>query len=253
MWHDGVSGVALRKWLEELAGGGRIRRGAALDPFATSMRDFTPQGGVAAWLTLLRNGQPPPPRGNQGRQGIVDLRSAGLMDPTSTALSPLGEVVLNEWESLGVADEVVEHELARCIALVKHAIARNIETYRRMMAFWAQIRQRHELNDVLGDAEALYGLSYFNQTVGGFNPWALLRHTPQSGIPSVRSVQDLGSALPGATQLTQQAADNLAGVMRESATRGGGRKTFCAAMELVRVAEIDPGRAHELLERWESP
>ena len=94
-WYDALTGAAFRDWVAEVAGGHRVHQGQRLDPFATSMRNFTK---ASQWLTNIRARQPLEDRGGSGGQNLTDLKSAELAT-SEAALSSLGTNVLARWEA----------------------------------------------------------------------------------------------------------------------------------------------------------
>lgn len=250
-WHDPLSGVAFRRWLEEVAGSTRVAQGVPLDPFETSMRNFYVQGGVATWLSQVREGSEPPERGGGSRgQAQTDLRKARLMDSERIALTPLGRMVLETWETSELDNAARGLELPRCLALVQSALRLQIPLYCKMYAFWGEVRSVYAPLLVLKSTEALYALSYLNQEVNGFNPWAVLKESSDFGLPNVTLIGELANTLPGATTTTRAAVERLTTRIQDFSTRGAGRQTYCLAMELVNVADQDIDAAKELLTKW---
>lgn len=247
-WTDVLSGVAFRAWLLEVASGSRIKR-VPLDPFATSMRNFRK---ASEWLSLVESGTDLPSRGGAGNQAQTDLKSARLLDVDagSVSLSQLGENVLARWRENDIADDQSENELARCLVVIQEAVALGEEHYLEMLDFWLMIRDVLDSKEILNDAEALYSISYLNQSVEGFNPWDVLSI---SGTDIEIDWDDLAANIPNPDAAVSEAIEKMKQRVADSATRADGRIIFCTALETYCLASDDMEQAEAALHEWEVP
>lgn len=247
-WTDVLSGVAFREWLLEVASGSRVKR-VPLDPFATSMRDFR---NASEWLSLVEAGTDLPSRGGAGNQAQTDLKSAGLLvaEGASVSLSQLGENVLARWRENDIADDALESELARCLVVIQEAVGLGEERYREMLDFWLEIRDVLEASDVLSDVEALYSISYLNQSVDGFNPWDVLA---VSEAEIEIDWDELAANIPDPDDDVTAAIETMKKRVADSASRGDGRIIFCTALETFCLASDDMEQAEAALHEWEVP
>jgi MoxR-like ATPase len=246
-WYDAITGSAFRDWVASIGGSNRIPQGRRLDPFATSMRNFT---NATDWLRTIRNGNRPPARGGSGNQSETDLRSAGLLSDASN-LSPLGTSVLAKWEDFQIADSLEVNELPRCLSLILEAERLGSDYYKSMINFWGEIRDTYPPMDVLDLPEAIYLVSYFNQSVNGYNPWEILR---SARLPLIERGEinwtSLRNNLPNANETVIGALGSLEQRIRDSSTRASGRINFCRAIELTKLNALT---ARQALDRWSIP
>ena len=248
VWTTFVSGSAFRSWAESVASSSRVRQGQRLDPFVQSMRNLQPVGG---WLARIRTGEPLEPRGGAETQNYTDLKSAGLIegdDIGSMTLTELGEAVCTRWTKADIVDDLADHELLRCIVLVEEAFRLGVEDYMRMVEFWSEIRSVFDAKQVLNSSEHLFLFSYLNQDIDGYNPWLVLRSAVSELSSDPTEWQELIDALPDRTDITDTAVDRLQTRVKDWATRGRPRQTFCAAMELVALSRESTDDAIALLE-----
>jgi len=243
-WHEVLTGSAFKSWLIELASTTHISAGTPLDPFTTSNRNLV---RVTAWLNDLERGIPLV--GERSAQAITDLIRAKLVTRVNggdTALSALGQSVLNSWNNKEVADNREEHELARCISLIREAIYVADPYYTEIKNFWHEVRQVYDVNSLFNSSESLYLLSYLNQIQAEFNPWLVVRAS-RAGMPvdQLTNWDDLFANIAGPE--VQTALTNLRGRINGWRTRSQGRLNFCRAMELVLSSKRD---ALVKLEGW---
>lgn len=250
-WPDPLTGLAFRTWILAVTSGGRISQGQRLDPFATSMRNFT---HVSDWLSKVERGEQLEERGGSGRQNVTDLRGARLLEESDVALSELGRRCLTRWRSLGIASEALVDELPRCLEVVQSARAIREPEYGAVQRFWREVRSTFDPDALFAQPEALYVLSYMNRTVDGFNPWHVIKACA-SGIQADTAFDwdRLTGAIPASDRAYVQAVNELKRRIDDAASRGDGRLTFCMAMELFELGESEHSRALEAIRRWEVP
>lgn len=252
IWPDLLTVKAFESWLVRVAGGERISQGQRLDPFATSMRKFTP---VAPWLELVSRGEQLPHRGGGGGQATVDLRSAGLVttDGADVALSELGRECLAGWRDAGVANTEDAGELVRSTVAIIAGVRLGVPTYLEMLSFWKQLRARYTPGDLFASPAWLYLVSYLNREVGGYNPWRAIAAQPPAPLVDFESEwEGLVDGIRDAGALA--AAEGLKERVVDFATRPFGRVVFCMAMESYVLGEIGAfAELSEQLESWRLP
>lgn len=252
IWPDLLTVRAFEAWLVRIAGGERISQGQRLDPFATSMRRFTP---VAPWLEQVSRGEQLPQRGGGGGQAAVDLRSAGLVttDGRVVALSDLGRECLAGWRAAGVADTDDAGELVRSTITVIAGVRLGVPTYLEMLGFWRQLRSRYPADDLFLAPAWLYLVSYLNREAGGYSPWRAIAAQPPAELGDFETEwEGLLDGIRDAVAL--EAAGRLKERVVDFGTRPFGRVVFCMAMESYVLGEI--GAFAELSERlasWRLP
>ncbi|MEA2898484.1 MAG: 5-methylcytosine-specific restriction enzyme [Bradyrhizobium sp.] len=209
------------------------------------MRDFD---DVAPQLQSLAANQPLVHAGRDN-QRLTDLRFAKIVQPGDNALTNLGHGVLQEWLRYGVADNDVNHELARQLILILEAIRLREGRYLEFYRYWEDLSATFGAENLLENWDKLYILNYLDFERGGFTPGALLRaaKVPLASIDSdleavARSYGASADAIAGATK--------VATALNAKITRGRHRATFCLAMELTRS---DLARSDALLERFGYP
>lgn len=245
-WHDVLTGEAFRAWLIALTQRSKVSPGTRLDPFATSLRR---SGFIPGYLNSIEQGSVD--KIKDPTQALTDLAQIGVARKTEVSggvLTPLGLAVQAEWKSLEIDDETNQHEIARCIVLVREGIATRTKLYLEMARFWSEIRGLYDVDSLLERPHGLYLLSYLNQDIGGFNPWTVVRsahwEVPES---SALDWEDLLRRLPGSGM--EAATDTLRRRINDSGARSAGRVAFCRALEL---AAQDLPSAKETLKRWET-
>jgi len=243
-WYESLTGTAFRNWLVSVAGGGRVPQGQRLDPFATSMRDFK---AVSGWLGAIEQSEPLEARGGAGRQQVTDLSAAGLIHGRDPAvLTDLGQETLRRWREVGIEDNVPEHELSRCLAVVACAMALGAPLYVKMVTFWQELRAVLGAEALLGSPHALYLVSYLNQQNDGYSPWQVLR-SGGAPIPGEHIDWDAVAAVYADDGDASAAVEALRCRVHDAETRASGRTNFCRAMELFCLG---PVRAIAALDAW---
>ena len=234
-WNTVITGESFERWIQTKLTPEKIPQGQRLDPFATSMRDFTAASGN---LRLVKQGDPLPDRGGGGNQARTDLAAAMLVTggTEDVALTEFGRSVLTQWEEVCVADSLAEHELARLMIVMHLGLAKTIPIYYAMAKFWDEIMASIPFADAIQNPEFLYLASFLNSEVDGFNPWAVCRDsaleikaTTIADIDSVKRRYPLHGLL----------LDKLKIRVTDWATRAMPRKVFCTAMQMVRLSSPD--------------
>ncbi|SEB56787.1 hypothetical protein SAMN04489806_1130 [Paramicrobacterium humi] len=231
-----------RRWFESVFSRTRVSQGASLDPFATSLRRT---GVMVDRLGEIRATGVP---GGDANQVVTDLSSAGLVErkigPTGAAiageadLSSLGARLLEEWESLGIAETTELYELARAVALVRIGVESEHVTYLNFYDFWNQLVSLQPADYWLQDGWRLYAPSYLNQTDdAGFNPFSVICVLRKGDVWS----PDAWLAWAGADQKLAPHITKF--VDRVPTTRLAGRRNFCRAMEIYRLHALGCSRA----------
>jgi hypothetical protein len=250
-WSDPLTAAAFERWVVGVAGTGTVRQGQRLDPFATSMRRFTP---AAAWLEVVEHGGALPARGGSGVQIQTDLRGAGLLEPDQPeTLTDLGRQCLEGWRHAGVDNADDAGELTRSVVAVVEGVRLGVPLYLEMLRFWKQLRTRYSLETLLDSPEWLYLASYLNQEHDGYSPWRAV--VAQQHEPVLDFNAEWASLVAGlVTADATAAADTLRQRVDHFASRSFGRVVFCMAMELHVLAETGEfQRASERLAAWRFP
>lgn len=246
-WHDALTGEGFRGWLLQVARGDRISQGQPLDPFITSMRVLKQ---VTSWLVSVEELGQLDSEGRRAEQALVDMVAAELVvrQQDSIALTDLGHDVLRKWQENDIANDDDDDELPRCLALVQGAMRLRIPKYLRMLDFWREIRHLYEVDQLFSTPEALYSLSYFNQSANGYNPWHVIRSVSVEHLDAgTLDWQQLKAGVAPTNTAVSNAIDNLSRRVRDYATRATGRINFCRAMELY---VLEPALALQAIDTW---
>lgn len=237
-----------QRWLEEAAASSNVPRGVPLDPYRSSLRNTK---FYSERLRAIADHQPFP--GDDPTQRFGDMRYAGVVEGTvaSPALSPLGSVVLERWDLLGVADGEEPHELARAIVLLWAAVERGIPLYQDAFAFWQELRRLRSLEDWLGDMKYVYLAQHLNHTdAHGYNPWTVLSRSGLSfdGPDPYAVWTTWASTMPQGP--VREKFVSILNTVRSYAGRSAGRQAFCRAMELMHLTPAGPAALAEALSNW---
>lgn len=243
-WHDVLTGEAFRHWIVQLTRPYKVSQGAPLDPFETSGRR---SGKITGNLARLELGEPL--TGSDPAQVITDFIKARLayrIQEQGPGITEYGQRVLSQWRELVLCDESEEHDVARCLVMVRAGIDLRIDAYLDMSQFWQEIRKFYEVDGLLRNPQGLYLLSFLNEDIGGFNPWNVIRAT-LSQIPTASELdwESLLTRLSDGDVLV--ARDRLRRRIHGLGTRRQGRVTFCRALEL---STMDLPQAQATVERW---
>lgn len=249
-WNEALTGRGFRSWLIAVAGNNaRILQGQDLDPFTTSMRVLKK---VAGWIKTIREGQ----NLNGGRtanQAITDMASAEFIqhEPHGPTLTGLGHAVFDKWKHYDIANAADEDEIPRCLVLIQIANELQSLQYLKMLGFWREIRDVFDPEELFANPEALYLLSYLNQSVSGYNPWLVIKAVnPEGVVQKAMNWELVKGEIPNSDEHLRNAVDNLARRVNDYKTRASGRINFCRAMELF---ILEPAAAQEKLDEWSLP
>lgn len=224
MGWDALEVPAWEQWLLATAGKDRVRGGQKLDPFGTSWRVLSTQ--AKPWMEAIHAGNPIP-RENRADQVPTDLRAAGLVESNGDGLTPVGVAVLDRWKPF---PEEWEYELPLAVALLQEVLPGDAGGFRDMLAFWWDIRQTFDEEELFAEGEILLALSYLNQTRADFNPWIAIRDSggAQASVPWTA----LSEMSFGEPQAAQKALDRIRERLDPS-RRLMARIAFCRAMSLM--------------------
>lgn len=270
LWHSALTGYGFRDWIKTLTRGDRISQGQPLDPFSTSMRVFKYSN---SWIGAINtNGYLSDRDSGDKSQSITDLQKAQLVRAESVegqqneeqieingqavnikrvSLTQLGENTLRDWQNHDLMNNNDDDELPRCLVLIQHAFALHNQYYIDMINFWCDIRKIFPIDDVLSNPVALYLMSYLNETINGFNPWAVIKATSEGQLD--RQIIDWDQLRSQILLLDPDDHDLSSGIDKlkhridDASTRSTGRVNFCRALELFCS---EPNEASVSLNRW---
>lgn len=233
-WYEPLTGQEFREWLLQVGRQARISQGTSLDPFGTSNRHLR---RVTEFLRSIEQGEEIEGGERRRQQAPVDLASAGLIERGEDGdhLSEMGRTVLEEWRGLGIADDLPEHEVPRCLVLYRHALQAGSDQYAQMEELWRRLREVASAENLLAAPAFLHAVSYLDQSKNGFNPLrALLGGVETLDAQDLDEAIDwdaLGESLPENEEDIEEAIEEISRRIDEWTARGGGRLDFCRAME----------------------
>jgi hypothetical protein len=234
------------QWLDDVAGGHRVRQARPLDPYATSWRN---SGRGVAWLKSIEGGSQP--QTADPGQNVTDLRNAGLVEgggSVQPTLTPLGSAALTMWREHGIDNPDERDEVARAAATVRCALNLGVPKYVEMFDFWCELLNLRPAVAWFGDVPGLYLVSYLNRTSpSGYNPYRVL----------VALGHDFSDSLPSWTAWAASAGSaplsKLVRAVTDFSNRPGGRRTFCQGMEAVRLTRSGVDDLPGLIADWGLP
>lgn len=246
---------AFDDWLAARTGAAtnsRVRLGARLDPYGTSMR-VTKQ--VSADLQNLRAGAPLTV--GDVTQRAADLGTAGLVKKTGahTYITAFGRAVLERWEQLEVADDVSEHELVRNVVLADEGLRRGVALYTRARVFWAELTELRAAEEWFGNPFALYMASYLNwdDEATGYNPWRVLRAVKADPLmPDLAGWNEWAKHTVKPAGWTRTRGEKFVSTVEGYATRYAGRVSFCMGLEARRRALLGEDLSTSI-SQWKVP
>lgn len=173
IWFSKVNSGAFKDWFIAFGSGSKISPGRRLDPFGSSMRRFN---NAHSWMKQIAdNGDLKLGTDRATEQGLIDLRSANLLNRTQVSFSPLGRLTYNDWVRFGIPDADVEFEIHRCSLLLKNAVLLGDPLYKDFIDFWLELRRSYSFNHLISTPEHLYFFSFFNKSNNGYNPYAAIK------------------------------------------------------------------------------
>lgn len=245
-WFDTLVGEPFLDWLRAVQTATYAPKVSG-DPFATSMRDFD---DVSEQLADLAKGNGI--SHSDPRQRLTDLRSAKLVSPTTTALSPLGARVINAWENAGIADDKYEHELPRQLILVCEAILLGEPHYQGLVEFWKDVADQYGADVLVDRWSDLFIQTYFSPQLNGFSPMASVSAAaatlPKWDADELKT--KIASMVPAGDPAIM-GLEKIATTIDGQVSRGKARKIF--VMAILLALEPDRTSATARLGRWTIP
>ncbi|HEX3671089.1 MAG TPA: hypothetical protein VHT92_05230 [Candidatus Cybelea sp.] len=214
-----LRGDSYAQWLAQVAAGPRIRPGAPLDPFSTSLRTVD-QAAMDLFDLIARR-----PLNGDMVQKTRDLRWMRLTDD-GRAPTALGEATFEAWQDHGAGDPALapaenrleRSSVLRCVLLIREAQKLGEVRYAEYVERWRKLRTLYDANVLVESTWLLYAYSYFDQTIDGYNPWHSLGGLPREAF-----------AMPD--DALTDSERSLYRRINDLATRGTGRQQFCSALE----------------------
>lgn len=236
-------------WLDE-------RSGVAawpMDPYGTSLRNTY---RTVAWLQAVKQGRDIPLDTERSRdQAVSDLKNlaslvSGSRGQQNVALARVGSLVLDAWESAGTVDDSHEHEVARCILLIRvvmrHGVPKDRERYRGFYRNWIELRSVQPAEYWWESRLRMILPCYLNWSDSrGYNPFkALLAMTGGTfGTEDEWKEWEKFETTAGRNGLK-----DLLGMLGNH--RLGGSRNFRRALELIYVSHTSPSTLPRTLEKW---
>ena len=239
-------------WLDERTGGAA----RPMDPFVTSLRNTY---RALPWLRAVRQSLDIPLQTDRSRdQAVTDMKSmAGLVSGSrgqgNVALTQIGSLVLEAWESAGALGESDEHEIARCILMTRlvmqHGGAADRDRYRILYRNWLALRTVQPAEYWWDDLRRMMLPCYLDWADSrGYNPFkTLLAATGGTFAAGEEWVEWEKSE-------TAAGRDGLKRLLSAVNThRLGGSRNFRRALEVICLSHTAPATLPSVLEEWSLP
>ena len=241
MWLDERSGVAARP----------------MDPYGTSLRNTH---RAVAWMQAVRQGLDIP--GNTDRmkdQAVSDMGSlaslvSGSRKQQNVSLTQFGALVLDAWESAGVEDGSEEHEIARCILLIRLVMRDGYladrDFYRVLYRNWLDLRSVQPGEYWWTDIYRMMLPCYLDWPDSrGYNPFRTLLAATGGTFGTKDEWLEWGRSEAAAGR------DGLPRLLEKVRNdhRVGGSRNFRRALELIHVSHTTPSRLSGTVEAWSLP
>jgi len=230
-------------WLDEVAGGAKVRRGHQMYPFATSLRStarmvpFVKQVAVGPDLET-----------GDSVQVVADLNFAGLATGQypDHALTEVGMATLSRWRELEIDNTDEIDEVARCAVLVGQGLTAGTGRYVDAYELWCRLVQLQPADYWFTDIYTLCLPMFLDQeNAQGYNPFKVLTVVNKGEIGAIDDWRDWAEndATVGAllTKLLDRTKESF---------RVGGCRAFCRGMEARRLATEDPDQLPIALAAW---
>lgn len=241
LWLDERSGVAARP----------------MDPYGTSLRNTY---RTVAWMQAVRQGLDIPKDTDRTKdQAVTDMKSlaslvSGSRRQQNLALTPLGDLVLDAWESSGALDDYHEHEVARCILLIRlvmqHGDSGYRDHYRVLYGNWLDLRSVQPAEYWWSDVYRMMLPCYLDWPDSrGYNPFRTLLAATGGTVGAGDEWAEWGKSEKAAGR---DGLQRLLDKVRHD-HRPGGSRNFRRALELICVSHTTPSRLPSVLEEWSLP
>ena len=236
-------------WLDE-------RSGVAawpMDPYGTSLRNTF---RTIPWLQAVQQGMDIPlPTDRSRNQAVTDLKNlasliSGSRGRQNLALTRVGGIVLDAWESAGALDDSDEHEVARCILLIRmvmrHGATNDQKRYRALYQNWLELRSIQPAEYWLESRLRMILPCYLNWSDSrSYNPFnALIAVTGGTfGTDDEWNEWEQTETAAGRSGLKDLLS--MLGYHRP-----GGSRNFRRALELIYESKASPSTLPRTLEKW---
>lgn len=240
LWLDERTGVAARP----------------MDPYGTSLRNTY---RTVAWMQAIRQGfDIPLDRDRAKNQAVTDMKSlaslvSGSRGQQNVALTQEGDLVLDAWESAGALDDTHEHEIARCILLIRlimqQGSAADRDYYRMLYRNWLDLRAVQPAEYWWDDLRRMMLPCYLDwEDSRGYNPFKTLLAATGGSFGAGEEWVEWGNSEKAAGR------DGLQRILdKVNEHRIGGSRNFRRALEVICVAHTAPSRLPSVLEEWSLP
>lgn len=241
LWLDERTGVAARP----------------MDPYGTSLRNTY---RTVAWMQAARQGRDIPLNTDRTRdQAVIDMKGlaslvSGSRGRQDVALTQMGDLVLDAWESAGALEDSHEHEIARCILMIRlvmvHGSAADRDAYRSFYRNWLDLRSVRPADYWWDDIHRMMLPCYLDWADSrGYNPFRTLLAATGGTFGSGDEWIEWGES---------EKAEGRDGLKRlldkvRSDHRVGGSRNFRRALELICVSHATPSRLLNTVEEWSLP
>lgn len=239
-------------WLDE-------RKGVAarpMDPYGTSLRNTY---RTIPWLQAVRQGLDIPlPTDRSRDQAVSDMKSlaslvSGSRGQQNVALTRMGDLVLDAWECAGTVNDSHEHEIARCVLLIRLVMrngdAADRDYYRVLYRNWLGLRAVQPAEYWWVNLRRMMLPCYLDWADSrGYNPFRTL-------LAATGGTFDAGDEwVEWERSETAAGRDGLRRLLDAVNThRLGGSRNFRRALELICVSHTHPSRLPSVLEEWSLP
>lgn len=238
LWLDERSGVAARP----------------MDPYGTSLRNTY---RTISWLRAVKQGiDIPAPSARSKNQALSDMSAlaslvVGSRGRRNVVLTSVGELVLDAWDSHGAVQDSDEHEVARCLLLIRtvmrHGEMADRDWYRVLYRNWLELRKVQPAEYWWSDLPRMMLPCYLDwEDSRGYNPFKTLLAATGGTI---------GDGDDWAEWAKSEKAEGRDGLQRlldkvKNDHRPRGSRNFRRAMELIYLCHSKPSNLPNVLEDW---
>lgn len=227
-----------------------------MDPYGTSLRNTY---RTVPWLRAVRQGLDIPLDTDRSKdQAVIDMKSlaslvSGSRGQQNVALTQMGDLVLQAWESAGAVDDSHEHEIARCILLIRlvmqYGDSADRDYYRRLYRNWLDLRAVQPAGYWWDDLRRMMLPCYLDWADSrGYNPFRTL-------LSATGGTFGAGDEwVEWERSETAAGRDGLKRLLSAVNThRLGGSRNFRRALEVICLSHTAPSRLPDVLEEWSLP
>lgn len=240
-------------WLDERSG----EAARPMDPYGTSLRNTY---RTVAWMRAVRQGLDIPlPTERARNQAVSDMSAlaslvSGSRGRQDVALTHIGALVLDAWEAAGVVDNSDEHEIARCILLIRLVMLNggdaDRDAYRSFYRYWLDLRSVQPAEYWWANLRRMMLPCYLDWADSrGYNPFRTLLAATGGTFGTGDEWVEWGKSETAAGR------DGLQRLLDKVSNdhRIGGSKNFRRALEMIYISHTAPSRLPSTLEEWSLP